>query len=141
MASSREYIYKVLKGAWGIRILLTAEAMRADGLEHEGVPVTSKIWISRQVADRQLSDGEMAMLVRGLGFLADEISQAVSQEPLMIVISDLRYLESDFQEEGLAAAIFGWAIAEFGLSPREIGVSFDRVRNRYVFAWPGFDEE
>ena len=139
--SSREYVYSVLKGAWGIRISLTAEVARADIPEHERVPVSSKIWICRQVAGRQFTDGEMAMLVRGLRFLADEISQTVSQEPLMIVISELRYVESDFQEEGLAAAIFGWAIAEFGLSPREIGVSFDGARNQYVFEWPSADEE
>jgi hypothetical protein len=139
MISSREYVYKVLKGAWGIRISLTAEARRTERLEHDDVLVSPRIWISGQVAGRPLSNSEIDTLVRGLRFLVDEIGQAVSYEPLVIVIRDLRYVESDFQEEGLTAAIFGWAIAEFGLNPREIDVSFNKDANRYNFAWPSLD--
>jgi hypothetical protein len=134
--TSREYLYKVLKGPWGIKVSLTAEAMRTEGHDPDDVLVGRRIWISRRVAGRPLSGSETSMLVRGLGFLVDEISLAVSGEPHVIAVHDLRYVESDFQAEGLAAAMFGWAVAEFGLRTREIEVSFDRNANRYDFVWP-----
>jgi hypothetical protein len=39
----------------------------------------------------------------------------------------------DYQDEGLAAAVLGWAVGEFGLTPREIPVSYHSSEQRYVF--------
>ena len=67
------------------------------------------------------------MLAIGLKSLVGEIAARVGP-PQAIAIQELRYKDSDFQLEGLAAAVIGWAIAEFGLAHREIPVSFNRKR-------------
>jgi hypothetical protein len=137
MTSPRTYVYKILKGAWGIRISLTAEAVRSTEPNPGAIGFGSRMWLSSQIEGDSLSESDMEMLAQGLRLLVDEIGEAVSHEPLVVVLQDLQYVESDFQPEGLAAAMFGWAIEEFELRPREIDVTFDRETNQYNFAWPG----
>lgn len=139
MSRGRTYEYRVLKGAWGIRIWLTAEAVRGAELVAQASHVVSNIWLSDQTGGRGLSDDEIRMLAEGIRLLEGELGESEHGPPIVIAIRDLRYAESDFQLEGLAAAMLGWTIDEFSLTPRDIEVSFDRDRNRYFFAWPEDD--
>jgi hypothetical protein len=131
----RKYEYRALKSTWGIRICLTAEAVRAAGPTPQASHVMSNIWLSDQTGSRGIADDEMRMLADGIRLLGGEIGETEHGRPIVITIRDLHYVESDFQLEGLTAAMIGWAVDEFSLTPRDIEVSFDRRTNRYSFAW------
>lgn len=141
MALSSTYTYKVLKSSWGILISITAEVL-TDGADGAHViPVTDDVVLVDATADRSLSSGALAMLARGLMPLANEIMSCVSRRPVMIAVQDIRYNDCDFQEEGLAATMFGWAIAEFDLESRDIPVAFNKEANKYVFQLPNLGVE
>lgn len=133
---TRTYVYKLLKGAWGIRISLTAEVVPLTGPVQGAVNVAPQIWLSYGLDDAELPEGHLERLAEGLRMLASEIAESISPQPIVIVVRDLQYVESDFQVEGLTAAMSGWATEEFGLPHREIPATFDREGNRYRFEWP-----
>ena len=45
----------------------------------------------------------------------------------------LRYNDCDFEFEALAPAMYGWAVAEFGLTVPQVEVAFGGRERRYVF--------
>jgi hypothetical protein len=134
--ASRNYVYRLLKSAWGIKISITATVRIAESVPGLRVSPESKIWLELDLLDRDLAQSEVEQLRRGLAVVASEISNKVHGQPVSIALSDVSYVESDFQPEGLAAAILRWSELEFDLRHHEIGESFDRATNRYIFVWP-----
>ncbi|WP_412543059.1 hypothetical protein R8Z50_11425 [Longispora sp. K20-0274] len=129
------FVYSVLKSAWGIRVSVTANVTPlVEGVD-ANMRVSGNIWISQALDGRLLGDAEMCMLVHGLRLVAREIEAKNANDSIVIVLTDLHFVESDFQLEGLAAAICGWAAAHFNFAPREFDVSFDGMLNRYIFDW------
>jgi hypothetical protein len=45
-------------------------------------------------------------------------------------------MPTDFQVEGIRAAMYCWAAEEFGLRSPKIAVSYDAAAKYYRFAWP-----
>jgi hypothetical protein len=70
------------------------------------------------------------------------IEQAVPEGPIVIEIESVDYVPTDYQPEGLEAAIIGWATEEFALPDPRVDITFDRASNRYVFKYrptpPGY---
>ncbi len=139
MAVSRAHTYRVLKSSWGVLITIVAETREAEEVSAGAMPLGSAIWLLDATPQHALSEVVMQMLAEGIRPLVNDISLAVQGAARMIAIRDLRYNECDFQIEGLAAAMYGWAAAEFDLEVREVAVSFNRGENRYVFTLPGVE--
>jgi hypothetical protein len=137
MAASSTYTYKVLKSSWGIRIALVAEVVPDDGSFLHAIYLGHGVSLAQSIADSRLSAAEIEMLSAGLRSVAVEIANVTAQKPVVVVLNDVQFVESDYQVEGLAAAIIGWATAQFGLEEHDIEVSFNRETNRYDFRWPG----
>lgn len=55
----------------------------------------------------------------------------------LVTVHRVLFPETDFQPEGLAAALLLWVEREFGLPPFPVGAVFDRAAYRYRFTWPG----
>ncbi|MEV6348587.1 hypothetical protein [Actinoplanes sp. NPDC051851] len=115
---------------------LRAETVSAARAEPEDAAVCPGLWTSGRAATRPIPAAKVAVFARWLTPLAEEIMRSVPGRPITVSVRDVRYVESDFQEEGLAAAIFSWALAEFRLPPREIEARFGRQVNRCILAWP-----
>jgi hypothetical protein len=135
MAVTRTYVYRLLKSAWGIRVSITATAKVGETPAGTQISPESKIWLALDALERKLTQPETEQLCNGLLIVSSEISEKVQSQPVSIALSDVSYVESDFQLEGLASAILRWAEEEFQLPHHEIGESFDRASNRYVFEW------
>jgi hypothetical protein len=131
------YTYRLLKSSWGILVSITAEVRTGQGERIGAVPLGDDVFLVDGTSTKSLSQSAMEMLIIGLKPLAAEIAHTKEKDlPVQIIVTEIRYNDSDFQIEGLAAAISGWAIAEFGLTQRDITVSFDREGNRYLFELP-----
>lgn len=126
----------MLRSSWGIVVSITAEALKGEGGSDRAVPLGDDVFLVDATQGAGLSGDAMDMLGAGLKLLSSEIASTCSELPVTIAVRDIQYNDCDFQEEGLAAAIFGWAISEFRLPGREVAVTFDRERNRYVFHLP-----
>lgn len=133
---AREYTYSILKSSWGVRVTVAADVLLSEGGDDGAMPVGPGLWLADATPGTAISGAEMEMLARGLKAIARDISSKSSGSALIIAVTSIRYNDCDFQLEGLAAAMIGWATEEFGLSPQDIPVTFDRSRNRYVFEFP-----
>ncbi|MGA4839935.1 hypothetical protein [Streptomyces sp. G45] len=107
----------------------------------------------------RLTPDEADWLRHGLTLTAARIEAALPPgERTLVTVHRVLFPGTDFQEEGLAGAIMAWAEAEFDLptptattattaattaapgSPEvPPDVSFDPVRNRFVYAWQDHD--
>jgi hypothetical protein len=114
-------------------ISITADVLIGQGDGEGAIPLGGRVFLVDATPGKSLSRSAIGMLIHGLRPLVAEIGSVVTEHPLRIAVTEVRYHESDFQEEGLAAAISGWAIAEFNLAQREIPVFFSREENRYIF--------
>lgn len=136
MSASRTHLYRLIKSSWGIRISITAEVHFRCQMDALQTGPGSPVWIARGTSEGKLSDADIRELAKGLNYVASEISDKVGGGRVHVMITDVAYVESDFQVEGLAVAMCRWAEAEFNLMHHEIVESYDRSTNRYTFEWP-----
>ncbi|MET0494037.1 MAG: hypothetical protein ABW000_13000 [Actinoplanes sp.] len=129
--------YRLLKTSWGIRIKLTAGVRPHAEDGPNAVPVGDGVWLVHGEGSSSLGDPEVRALAKGLGLVAGEVSAASGVGQVDVVLDTISYLETDYQVEGLTAAMAGWAVERFGLSPRRFPVTFDRAASRYVYDWNG----
>jgi hypothetical protein len=137
MTLNNAYTYKVLKSSWGILITIKAGVLKGEEIDRPGIPVADGISLEDSTQGSALSNSEMNMLAAGLRPLAADIAAAVSGTSVKIQVQEVEHNDFDYQEEGLAAAIFGWAIRQFGLTQREIPVTYDGFNKVYVFDLAG----
>ena len=135
---SSTYTYKFLRASWGVRIVLTAEA-RGGAPDPGAVAVVDGLYVLDATESHKLTPEQLAMLGRGLGLVASEVLAVAPQRPVTVVVRVVEHNFVDYQDEGMAAAVLGWAIAEVGLAPREIPVAFDESAGRYAFDFDAVD--
>ncbi len=136
MNGQSTYDYKLLKGPWGIRIELTADVLPHGDDDGEAHSVGNGVWLGYRLEGSPLGKAEKQALTRGLGLVSGEISVAVDGQQVGVVIRSVRFAETDYQVDGLAAAVMGWAAEHFGLSGRLPTAVFDRSENRYIYDVP-----
>jgi len=134
MMMSRTYDYKIIKTSWGISISLTARVVPAQDRE-DVVSISRLIGIAYATEGRAVSPEENEQFVLALRTLSPAIETKING-PVMIEVEAISYMPTDFQVEGLRAAMYFWATEEFGLASPEIAVSYDTLAKRYQFAWP-----
>ncbi|MEX2986045.1 hypothetical protein [Streptomyces sp. C36] len=136
--------YRLLRGPWGIWIELTASATVTAGPPARGEQVTDGVWLdagpvlTHPPTDREgkrLSPAEAAWLHHGLTLAAPALTAAAPGPHTLVTVHRVRFPETDYQLEGLAAALLQWTEQEFDLPPHPLPVAFDRPANRYVYAW------
>jgi hypothetical protein len=94
----------------------------SDGLD--------RVAVVAAMDDRSISAAWRELLALGVRPLAGEVADAVRGRPVRVLVPEIPYVETDFQEEkGLAAAMFGWVVAAFGLPAREAAARFSRDDN------------
>jgi hypothetical protein len=130
----RTYEYKVIKTSWGIAISLTAQVVPARTVR-DATSISRLIGIAYALEDRDVAPEENEQLVLALRALAGRIETEIDG-PIVIEVHQISYMPTDFQVEGLRAAMYYWAAEEFGLQPPEIVASYDTTVNRYQFVWP-----
>jgi hypothetical protein len=129
---SSAYTYRVLKSSWGVRVVLRAEA-RSGAPRPGAMFVADGLFVLDATDGAGLSPEQMGMLGTGLELVAPQVVAAVPEPPVTVEVRQVEHNELDYQDEGLAAAVLGWAIGEFGLAPREIPVTYHSSERRYVF--------
>jgi hypothetical protein len=129
------YQYRLLgKAPWGIAINVVAEYGPVPGDLGAAVPVSDDLWMAFP-RDR-LTGREVSFLNLGLREVAEAIrkSKPISG-PLLIRVLQLEYNPTDYQPEGLAAAISAWAAQAFHFPQPAITAEYDKSRGRYVFSF------
>ncbi|MFC5185044.1 hypothetical protein [Actinomadura harenae] len=127
------YVYQLIESSWGIMVSITAAARVGDGEAGEPVLADGSLRLAFSGAAEKLSDDLKGEIASGLARVAPRVARVTDSLPVLIEVSDISYMESDFQIEGLSVAMLRWAENEFGLDEQKILASFDRGSNRYNF--------
>ncbi|WP_171164021.1 hypothetical protein [Streptomyces sp. I05A-00742] len=131
--------YRLFRTAWGIRIDLTASAVTTAAPPAHGERVADGVWLDAAPVlthpptdgrGNRLSPDEAAWLHHGLSLAAPFLPP---DRHTLVTVHHVRFPETDYQPEGLAAALLLWAEQEFELPAHPITVTFDRSANRYVY--------
>lgn len=125
------YKYRLLKSSWGIAIDVTARRVAKFSTFVGLHQITSEIQI--QIQQSHLTNREIGFILKGLELVALKISSNSIKYPVYIEIQNLHYNPTDYQEEGLAAAMIGWASQEFNFEEPDLPVYFNNNVNRYIF--------
>ncbi len=131
------YTYRLLKGAsWGILITLRGDFLPTAILPPKAVKITDAVWLQIDVGWHP-SEEEVGFLRLGLNLVAGDLERACGgRTPILVRLTGLQYNPTDYQPEGLAAAVAEWAAQVCGFPKPEVPVAFDRARSRYVFDFP-----
>jgi len=131
---SSVYTYRVLKSSWGVAIDVDAEVR--EGAGRDALSVGPGLWLRDATARQQLSPAVLQMLALGLRPLVTPIRRVTGGREQVVEVRALQYNDCDFQFEALAPAMYGWAVAEFGLTAPQVEVAFGGRERRYVFTLP-----
>ena len=134
---SSSYTYRLLKGAsWGIAITLRGEIQTGKVLPSDAVKITDGVWLQIDVGWRP-SEEELEFLKLGMNLVASDVEKSYrGRAPILVHLTGLHYNPTDYQPEGLAAAVAEWTAQLCGFPKPEISVGYSRAKRRYVFDFP-----
>ena len=130
---ARTFELRILKASWGIAIDLTAEAQWRFGAPEGLMKAGDRVWLDASAV--QLGPADIEQLRLGLSRVSPQVAAKDPERQIIVRIIDVSYTPTDYQAEGMAAAMVGWASEEFDLPRPELAVQFDKMANRYVFPW------
>jgi hypothetical protein len=138
MAPESRYTYRFIKdSSWGIFIQLMGEVVPFTEPSDQLIEVEPDLYLSTQIFDFRVGGKEEEYLKLGLRIISSQIRASSTMPfPLIICLKEIRVLLTDYQAEGLACAMIGWAAQTFGFEAPVIPVHFDQLRNCYVFEFP-----
>jgi hypothetical protein len=83
----------------------------------------------------QVAAIDIEQLQRGLQVMAPAIEDVETRGYVIVEVGEVDFALTDYQPEGMAAAMIGWVKEEFGLDSPIVSISFDKANNEYVFTW------
>jgi hypothetical protein len=145
MGNESTFKYKFLKTSWGILIDLTAkfvpcEPSPLEADDNETLHITNQLWLHLQLGNLRLTEDEKQMLVLGARMILNASSSSLPGISGMIEITGIDYPLTEYQPEGLACALAGWAAKEWDIPMLEIPIRYDKPKNVYFFKFPGLPE-
>ncbi|MGH7170254.1 MAG: hypothetical protein ACRELG_08270 [Gemmataceae bacterium] len=136
------YTYRLLKGAsWGIAITLRGEILTGTVLPSDTLKITEGVWLQIDAGWRP-SEEELEFLKLGMNLVASDVEKTYrGRTPILARLTGLHYNPTDYQPEGLAAAVAEWTAHLCGFPRPEISVSYSRTQRRYVFDFPHAEKD
>jgi hypothetical protein len=128
------HTYRLLKGSsWGIVITVRGEVLAGAVLSPQSLKIGEALWLQLDLGWR-LGEEEMEFLKRGLLLVRDDVEKVCrGGRPILVRLIELQHNPTDYQPEGLAAAIAEWTAQACGFPKPQIPAGFDRTQHRYVF--------
>jgi hypothetical protein len=131
--SPSPFVYRKILGPWALYVELTAAAATAPTPPDPARRVTDRVWL--HVLDTAATEDDVAHLEFGLRQVAPQIEAARPDGLVVIAVSTLDYMPTDYQPEAAAAAVAAWSARDFGFPPPAVTVTFDRATG-YTLTWP-----
>lgn len=134
-----EFKYRLLDGnaSWGIAIDLVADYGPVVDVAADLVEITPQLFF-RNEATQKCGAREQFFLELGLRLVAKEIAGVPGARSFIVRLKNVGYRPTDYQAEGLASAIAGWAAIAFGFPALDLRGKYDQELNRYVFPFAGW---
>ncbi|MFF9023770.1 hypothetical protein [Streptomyces eurythermus] len=137
----RTYVYKQRLGPWGLlaRVTLDVRSVGRPPSEARGIG-GSRVW---WLPPHGLPPADERWMTFGLELVAGQLELLSGGAGAVLVrVDDWDVpMVTDYQDEVAAAALIECLQRSYGIPGVDIGLSFDRERNRYEFTWDGASAE
>lgn len=127
----RTFSLRVLQASWGIAIDLRARSAHCGTFPPEAIHVSDALALVAAGEVRLDAEG-VGQVLRGLALMAPAIQRARPDAHVLIELGAVTFVPTDYQPEGLAVAIIGWAAEEFGIDQVSWDLRYDKTINRYI---------
>ncbi|MEU2717873.1 hypothetical protein [Streptomyces sp. NPDC007205] len=135
------HTYKRRVGPWGLvaRVTLDVRPMAEPPREARRIDDSGVWWQLPQ----GLTSADETWMAFGLGLVAGQLDALRDGgDALMVRVDDWDVpMLTDYQEEVAAAAVIECLRENCGIAGIDIGLAFDRDRNRHRFTWDGVSAE
>ncbi len=128
----RTFSLRVLQASWGIAIDLQARSGHCGEFPPGSLQVADRVALA--VGDVELGEQDTDQLVRGLALMAPAIQRRRPNAQVLVELGAVTFTLTDYQPEGLAAAMIGWAAEEFRVEQVAWELRYDGNINRYVLS-------
>jgi hypothetical protein len=130
---SRQYAFRLLSGPWGIAIDINARIV----LGPDDMPISERIAgrTLLHLPRAGLTGSDRSFLRAGVALMNDAIAVRHPVGEIMVDVLSVEYTPTDYQTEGMQAAIVGWLREELDVEIPAITAAFDALSNRYVFRY------
>ena len=145
--------YHTRASSWGITISLTAEAVPLSAHNGSAIEIADSIWVNAldAVVSGERASGEkyfmrftteeQEYLKLGIKLVSETIhSCPYIQLPIVVCLQRLEFGLCDYQPEGLACAVSGWAAQAWNIPIPIVPVRYDKPKDVYFFKFPGLPE-
>ena len=133
------YRFKRQANGFGVFVGVIAEAVPTAGPPVAAEPAGDRVWLDASgVTDAfrgtplALGPEQIGWLRAGLRQVAGDIAPAGH---VTVVVRALEIVDVDYVDQGLAAAIAGWAAQEFGFPAPRAVITRDGRTGRYALDW------
>ncbi|WP_329134541.1 hypothetical protein OG552_19220 [Streptomyces sp. NBC_01476] len=131
--SPNPFVYRKILGPWALYVELSAAVETLPSPPDGARRVTDHVWL--RVLDPAATEEDVTQLEFGIRQVAPQIEAARQGRFVVIEVSTLDYMPTDYQPEAAAAAVAQWSAREFGFPPPTITTTFDRETG-YTLTWP-----
>jgi hypothetical protein len=131
------HLYKKRIGPWGLVARVTLDAGPVDEPPREAQAIgDSRV---RLLPPPGITPAEARWMAFGLGLVSGQLEALWDGTgPILVRVTDWDVpMLTDYQDEVAAAALVECLREHYGITGVEIGLTFDRERNRYEFTWDG----
>ncbi|MFI9251720.1 hypothetical protein [Streptomyces sp. NPDC053069] len=135
------HTYKRRIGPWGLvaRVTLDVQPLDEPPREARRIDDSAVWWLPAQ----GLTPADDRWMAFGVGLVAEQLDALRGgADALLVRVDDWDVpMLTDYQEEVAAAAVIECLRQNYGVGGVDIGVTFDRERDRYRFTWDGASVE
>jgi hypothetical protein len=125
----RSFSLRVLQASWGIAVDIRARAVFSLALPPDSRPVSDRVALDVHAV--RLGAEDLEYLSYGLALMAPAIQRAHADGIVLVEVCEVTFTPTDYQPEGLTAAIIGWSAEEFGVDQAPWELRFEQQANRY----------
>jgi hypothetical protein len=133
MSGWRTSALRIIKTSWGIAIDIHARTEMVDRINGDALSVTPRVFL--KLTGVILPTADVNYILRGIKRMAPALEGKEPEKLIVIEVDQVIYTPTDYQPEGVEAAIIGWICEDFGLPSPIENVSFDRAANKYTFSF------
>ncbi|MFG2050518.1 hypothetical protein ACGFIW_24165 [Micromonospora sp. NPDC048935] len=133
MNRETEYLFRVRLAGWGIYVKIQAGHYYPDEEPFSGAPLSGNVFLV--VDEPHLDADDLEMIRLGVLDVASDIESLKPGATVVVVVSSVTLVLTQYQPEGLRAAMIGWANEHFGLGHPMPEVVYTPASDRYEFSF------
>ncbi|WP_459802928.1 hypothetical protein [Herbidospora sp. RD11066] len=130
----RTAVYRFITTSWGVFVQLTARALPQADYVGDTIKITDRVSLALRSYTHYAEIAEQ--ITPAVRSAATKIEESLDGDGIVIEVRKITYTETDYQPEGVRAAMDLWLSEEFGIDLPEMTVHFDKSQKQYVFHWP-----